>query len=139
MSKRPYKSNYKTDEDTNLNQAIGKKIKEARSNRVIYITVPEVPFITSGHTIKKQKPCTQTELSKAIGVTFQQIQKYEKGTNGLSIIRLLQISNFFKEPLEYFTSGATELLGQHNPPSNNFKSIAPSNDSDEVNLKSDYN
>ena len=57
----------------------------------------------------------------------------------MSIIRLLQISNFFKEPLEYFTSDATELLGQHNPPSNNFKSIAPSNDSDEVNLKSDYN
>ena len=82
---------------------------------------------------------TQTKVAKAINVTFQQIQKYEKGTNGLSIIRLLQISNFFKEPLEYFTSDATELLGQHNPPSNNFKSIAPSNDSDEVNLKSDYN
>jgi|TARA_Y100000401_G_C8318693_1_gene224011 DNA-binding XRE family transcriptional regulator len=139
MTVRPYKSNTKTEQDIKINKAIGKKIKEARLNRVVYITVPEVPFITSGHTIKKQKPCTQTELSKAIGVTFQQIQKYEKGTNGLSIIRLLQISNFFNEPLEYFTSDVTELLGQHNPPSNNFKSIAPSNDSDEVNLKSDYN
>ena len=47
--------------------------------------------------------------------------------------------NFFKEPLEYFTSDATELLGQHNPPSNNFKSLVPSNDNNEVNLKSDYN
>ena len=109
MTVRPYKSNTRTEQDIKINKAIGKKIKEARSNRVIYITVPEVPFITSGHTIKKQKPCTQTEQSKAIGVTFQQIQKYEKGTNGLSIIRLLQISNFFKEPLEYFTSDATEL------------------------------
>ena len=126
MSKRPYKSNYKTDEDTNLNQAIGKKIKEARSNRVIYITVPEVPFITSGHTIKKQKTCTQTELSKAIGVTFQQIQKYEKGYNGLSTIKLLKISKFFGKPIEYFTDEANELLGQDNLPDNNSgKTLAP--------------
>ena len=139
MTTRPYKSKTRTEQDIKINKAIGNKIKEARSNRVIYITVPEVPYITSGHTIKKQKPCTQTELSKAIGVTFQQIQKYENGTNGLSSIRLLQISNFFNKPLEYFTSDATELLGQHNPPSNNFKSLVPSNDNNEVNLKSDYN
>ena len=139
MTVRPYKSNTRTEQDIKINKAIGKKIKEARFNRVVYITVPEIPYIGSGYTIKKQKPCTQTELSKAIGVTFQQIQKYEKGTNGLSSIRLLQISNFFNKPLEYFTSDATEILGQHNPPSNNFKSLVPSNDNNEVNLKSDYN
>ena len=32
---------------------------------------------------------TQTKVAKAINVTFQQIQKYEKGTNGVSSIRLL--------------------------------------------------
>ena len=79
-----------------------RQIKEARLNRVVYITVPEVPFITSGHTIKKQKPCTQTELSKAIGVTFQQIQKYEKGANGMSATRFLQVCIFFKiTPTEF--------------------------------------
>ena len=62
MTVRPYKSNTRTEQDIKINKAIGKKIKEARSNRVIYITVPEVPFITSGHTIKQQKPCTQTDL-----------------------------------------------------------------------------
>tara|TARA_B100000886_G_scaffold321424_1_gene263618 strand:- start:325 stop:726 length:402 start_codon:yes stop_codon:yes gene_type:complete len=35
---------------------------------------------------------TQTELAKRILVTFQQVQKYEKGTNGTSSYRLLQIS-----------------------------------------------
>jgi len=35
---------------------------------------------------------TQTELAKRILVTFQQVQKYEKGANGTSSYRLLQIS-----------------------------------------------
>ena len=45
---------------------------------------------------------TQTKVAKAINVTFQQIQKYEKGTNGVSSIRLLQLSNFLKVPIKYF-------------------------------------
>tara|TARA_B110000196_G_C20674591_1_gene443545 strand:- start:45 stop:509 length:465 start_codon:yes stop_codon:yes gene_type:complete len=45
---------------------------------------------------------TQTKVAKAINVTFQQIQKYEKGTNGVSSIRLLQLSNFLKVPINYF-------------------------------------
>ena len=45
---------------------------------------------------------TQTKVAKAINVTFQQIQKYEKGTNGVSSIRLLQLSNYLKVPISYF-------------------------------------
>ena len=45
---------------------------------------------------------TQTKVAKAINVTFQQIQKYEKGTNGVSSIRLLQLSNYLKVPIDYF-------------------------------------
>ena len=45
---------------------------------------------------------TQTKVAKAINVTFQQIQKYEKGTNGVSSIRLLQLSNYLKVPIVYF-------------------------------------
>ena len=57
-------------------------------------------------------------------MTFQQIQKYEKGKNGVSTIILIQISNFFGKPLEYFTSDAIELLGQVKPPSNS-SDVAP--------------
>ena len=45
---------------------------------------------------------TQTKVANAINVTFQQIQKYEKGTNGVSSSRLLQLSNFLKVPITYF-------------------------------------
>ena len=45
---------------------------------------------------------TQTKVAKAINVTFQQIQKYEKGTNGVSSNRLMQLSSFLKVPITYF-------------------------------------
>ena len=53
---------------------------------------------------------TQTKVAKAINVTFQQIQKYEKGTNGVSSIRLLQISNYLKVPINYFFEDFNEYL-----------------------------
>ena len=53
---------------------------------------------------------TQTKVAKAINVTFQQIQKYEKGTNGVSSIRLLQLSNYLKVPINYFYEGFSEYL-----------------------------
>ena len=45
---------------------------------------------------------TQTKVAQAINVTFQQIQKYEKGTNGVSSSRLMQLSQFLKVPITYF-------------------------------------
>ncbi len=45
---------------------------------------------------------TQTKVAQAINVTFQQIQKYEKGTNGVSSNRLMQLSQFLKVPIIYF-------------------------------------
>ena len=51
---------------------------------------------------------TQTKVAKAINVTFQQIQKYEKGTNGVSSIRLLQLANYLKVPVNYFFEDFSE-------------------------------
>tara|TARA_A100001015_G_scaffold75948_1_gene84323 strand:- start:29 stop:397 length:369 start_codon:yes stop_codon:yes gene_type:complete len=45
---------------------------------------------------------TQTKVANAINVTFQQIQKYEKGTNGVSSSRLMQLASFLKVPVNYF-------------------------------------
>ncbi len=53
---------------------------------------------------------TQTKVAKAINVTFQQIQKYEKGTNGVSSIRLLQLANYLKIPVNYFFEDYSEYL-----------------------------
>ena len=53
---------------------------------------------------------TQTKVAKAINVTFQQIQKYEKGTNGVSSLRLLQLSNYLKVPINYFFEDFSDYL-----------------------------
>jgi transcriptional regulator with XRE-family HTH domain len=44
----------------------------------------------------------QTDLGKALGVTFQQVQKYEKGTNRISASRLFNLSRVLGEPISYF-------------------------------------
>jgi transcriptional regulator with XRE-family HTH domain len=48
---------------------------------------------------------TQTQLADAIGITFQQIQKYEHGTNRISAGKLLQISHFLGVPIGVFFEG----------------------------------
>ena len=53
---------------------------------------------------------TQTKVAKAINVTFQQIQKYEKGINGVSSVRLLQLANYLKVPINYFFDNYPEYL-----------------------------
>ena len=45
---------------------------------------------------------SQSQLGAKLGVTFQQIQKYEKGTNGVSSGRLGQISDIFQVPITFF-------------------------------------
>jgi len=51
---------------------------------------------------------TQTKVAQAINVTFQQIQKYEKGTNGISSLRIMQLAKFLKVPVIYFFEGFSE-------------------------------
>ena len=51
---------------------------------------------------------TQTKVAQAINVTFQQIQKYEKGTNGISSLRIMQLGNILKVPVMYFFEGYPE-------------------------------
>ena len=48
---------------------------------------------------------SQTELADVFGTTFQQVQKYEKGTNRISAGRLWQVAKYFKVPITYFFEG----------------------------------
>ena len=89
---RPYKAKITTEEERIINIKIGKNLKEARINRLIH---------SADGTPPRRKFCSQVELAKAINVAFQQIGKYEKGINGLSIFRLIKISNYLDvEPQE---------------------------------------
>lgn len=44
---------------------------------------------------RKTKGMSQMDLAEAIGVSYQQVQKYEKGTNRISVDRLKQIADAF--------------------------------------------
>src|SRR5574337_791085 len=54
---------------------------------------------------------SQEKLGDALGLTFQQVQKYEKGTNRIGASRLQQISHVLQVPVAFFFEGAP-LLNQ---------------------------
>ena len=54
---------------------------------------------------------SQEKLGDALGLTFQQVQKYEKGTNRIGASRLQQISQILQVPVAFFFEGAPELPG----------------------------
>lgn len=47
----------------------------------------------------------QSDLGRALGLTFQQVQKYEKGANRISASKLWDIARFFKVDVAYFFQG----------------------------------
>ncbi len=69
---------------------------------------------------------SQTTLGEAIGLTFQQVQKYERGANRIGSSRLFDLSRVLDVPIEYFfddmpaavaaSSPATEKRGRAKKP-----------------------
>jgi transcriptional regulator with XRE-family HTH domain len=51
---------------------------------------------------------SQTKLGDALGLTFQQVQKYEKGVNRIGAGRLLAIAGILQVPVEFFFEGAPQ-------------------------------
>jgi transcriptional regulator with XRE-family HTH domain len=49
---------------------------------------------------------TQSEIADGLGLTFQQVQKYEKGTNRISASRLQHLCSLLKVPMSFFFDGA---------------------------------
>ena len=66
---------------------------------------------------------SQEKLGEALGITFQQIQKYEKGTNRIGASRLHQIARVLSVPVEYFYEGAPQIEGT---PAGGFSEAPPS-------------
>ena len=71
--------------DTKINKLIGERIKLRRS-------------------ILKM---SQQQLAEKMGLTFQQIQKYEKGINGAGAVRLWQLSQVLQVPVTFFFADIT--------------------------------
>jgi len=49
---------------------------------------------------------SQTDVAAALGLTFQQVQKYEKGTNRIGASRLQHLSQVLQVPIPFFFEGA---------------------------------
>lgn len=51
---------------------------------------------------------SQEAVAKAVGITFQQVQKYEKGVNAMNARRLVEFARFMNIPVAYFFDGLEE-------------------------------
>jgi transcriptional regulator with XRE-family HTH domain len=61
---------------------------------------------------RKSLGVTQEQLADSLGLTFQQVQKYERGANRVSASKLYDITNKLETPIEYFFVGLkTPLTG----------------------------
>src|SRR5215468_4238410 len=56
---------------------------------------------------------SQEQLAETLGLTFQQVQKYEKGANRIGAGRLQQISQILQVPIAFFFEGAPNALAPH--------------------------
>lgn len=54
---------------------------------------------------RTQLRMTQSKLAEALGVTFQQVQKYERGANRISASKLLEAAHVMGVPIGYFFEG----------------------------------
>jgi transcriptional regulator with XRE-family HTH domain len=59
---------------------------------------------------------SQGQLGDALDITFQQVQKYEKGTNRIGASRLQHISDILQVPAAFFFEGAPHQPGQPKRP-----------------------
>jgi transcriptional regulator with XRE-family HTH domain len=72
---------------------------------------PHPVDIHVGTTLRRQRcyaGMSQTELAESVGITFQQLQKYESATNRVSASRLWEFSEVLGAPVEFFFPPANE-------------------------------
>ena len=62
---------------------------------------------------RKMVAMSQEKLGAALGLTFQQVQKYENGTNRMGASRLQQMSDILQVPVEFFFEGAPNASAPH--------------------------
>jgi transcriptional regulator with XRE-family HTH domain len=75
---------------------------------------------------RKMLAMSQEKLGAALGLTFQQVQKYENGTNRMGASRLQQMSDILQVPVAFFFEGAPNASAPHG--SGNASSVAQIDD-----------
>ena len=73
---------------------------------------PQADDITVGSNIRRirtMRRMSQEALGEKLGVTFQQVQKYEKGTNRISASKLFEAAKFLEVEIGYFFEGLSRV------------------------------
>lgn len=78
---------------TEVDKAIGRKVRIAR----------------------RRSKLSQSKLGESIGVTYQQVQKYENGTDRVGAARVFQIAAFTDHPIAYFFTFDKEVAATAQP------------------------
>ncbi|MGZ8363749.1 MAG: helix-turn-helix domain-containing protein [Caulobacteraceae bacterium] len=60
---------------------------------------------------RKAHSVSQERLAEALGLTFQQVQKYERGSNRVSASKLYEIARYFSVPVSTFFEGFNDARG----------------------------
>ena len=84
---------------------IGKEYQNKKVARNRANGAPEAVDVHIGRRVRERRTLlgiSQTELAEALGLTFQQVQKYERGANRISAGRLHFISDILGVPINYF-------------------------------------
>jgi len=85
--------------------------KRRRKRRIVLKDGPDPVDIHVGKRVRERRVSlgmSQRALGECLGLTFQQIQKYERGANRISASKLWALSNFFEVPIEWFFDGLGE-------------------------------
>lgn len=79
--------------------------------RTAQIKAPNAIDVEVGRRIRQRRAImgmSQSKLADELGVTFQKVQKYEKGTNRVGSSRLQNIARFLGVPISYFFDDLSE-------------------------------
>ena len=88
------------------------KRRRKRPSRVVSKDGPDPVDVHVGKRIHERRVTlglSQGKLGEYLGLTFQQIQKYERGVNRISASKLWALSDFLKVPVEWFFDGLGKM------------------------------
>jgi len=86
------------------------EVRDGRRRRAASIDGPDPIDIHVGQRMRLRRTMlgkSQDQMARALGVSFQQVQKYERGTNRISASRLFDVSRFLNVPVSYFFEDLT--------------------------------
>lgn len=95
-----------------------KNINNSSSNNISGNNQPNPVDVHVGGRLRLRRillGISQKEMAENLGITFQQVQKYENGINRISASRLWDISKVLKIPVEFFFSGMDDCIQSQSP------------------------